>query len=132
MAESATQTTTRALKWAWRHFRLCVDEFDSLEDALADAEAGRGAGHESLETIEVWDESGYRRLSVDDCIDLWDEQDANAPDLPPAPPDVATLWLRSGDDWGRFRGYAEMAAAEADTARFAALLGADRVELRVS
>lgn len=74
MSDELENAKPLVLKWAWRHYSLYMDEFDSVETALRMAAYQSDAGNEALDCIEVWDIDGYRTLTMEDVYDYEDEQ----------------------------------------------------------
>lgn len=124
-----------AIKWAWRHYVMTFDEFDTLDEAVRSALYAADYGDESLQCIEVIEDDGtrvvYDRAAVSE---MWlPLEEAERAEMAARPATVVVLDLRSpSGDWSPHRGFADERAAEQEAERLRAILGPERVALRPS
>jgi hypothetical protein len=125
---------TLVLKWARRHHSMTVDEFDSLDEALAEAQYASDYGQEALDHIEVWAGDGSVRIvAAEEAWDLLEPKaaqkqakyEANAKEHPV----IAQIAITTGKDQAWFGAYTNKVEAQREYNRLHAILG-DRVIMR--
>jgi hypothetical protein len=129
------------LRWAWRNHVLEVEECDSVKEAVTSSYYAEASGDEGRGWIEVGDSESWRivsnaeREAIEAPLREGDDRPWEAPDGPWFRVQVRTPSFPAGfmqfdtHKWVAVTGSEDVAKAESDRARLAALLGAERVRV---
>jgi hypothetical protein len=113
-------------KWAYRHYHLTVECFDSLNEAVEAAGVAADYGEEALECIELWDEGGYRRIERGEVFRHYEAMEK--PEDPEPPPAAARIYITYDGLSAFYRAYEDAAEARKDAKGLRRYLG-DRVRV---
>lgn len=120
------------IRWAWRHFALTADTFNTLDEAVVASLWASDAGEDSLDSIEVvdgQDRTVYDPEAVGRLTAPFEAKQREEYALQPEPTMIVDVRSPSGD-WGSYASFVDEAKAMNQAERFRELLGEDRVRLR--
>ncbi len=126
-------TATTVIKWAWHNYSLTADTFDSVRDAVINAEGAAEAGEESLVCIEVIGPDGSHVLTDVEYYSITNglmEQGRAAYEAQPKA--VAIVRIRppdTGNHWANYDSYPTLDEANQEADRFRSMLGPERVKV---
>lgn len=117
------------LKWAWVHYSMTVETFDSMDDALLDAYRASCDGAEALKCIENGDEIVNAGKALDLGQELYDSMLEPFRMSEPRPYAVQLRAPGPEDEWATIEWAATQEQAEARRDVWKDRVGADRVDV---